>query len=167
MVVGIQTQLFADKKNRQIFYIKKTGNYYVLKNKEEFYVKLLQNNIVNAISISVILGLFLHLDYIWYIAIAIALYIAYLIFFNLKVMANLSPIKAKHIERNAKPVNEKKQMLLQGIGLPFVGIALMICLLTGQVQDEMTKMVVLLCILMSFMFGLKTLVQLVRKLKNK
>lgn len=167
MVVGIQTQLFADKKNRQIFYIKKTGNYYVLKNKEEFYVKLLQNNIVNAISISVILGLFLHLDYIWYISIAIVLYIAYLIFFNLKVMANLSPIKAKHIERNSKPVNEKKQMLLQGIALPLVGIALIICLLTGQVQDEMTKMVVLLCILMSFMFGLKTLVQLVRKLKNK
>lgn len=157
MIVGIQTEMFHDKRGHRVLHIKKKEQYYQLGGNDEFKVKLLQNNSMNAISISVILGVLLQWHWALYVAVAIVVYIAYLLYFNRKVLPRLSVLKSKRIERDEAKREDSRQMLTQAIVFPILAAGLLYCLWSDQVEGQMLTAIVWIVIVLSLLIGGKAI----------
>lgn len=159
MILGIQTELFEDQKNRKILRIKTTDAYYHVSQKEERFVRLLQTNIVNAITLSLIIGMFFKWQPVVYVAVAAVIYVGYFLYFNKKIFSNLQEVQEKKIKRKETPPRGSKQLMIQAAAFLLVGVGLAYCIVTGQVDEELTRVAVIAGAGIAFLFGIKLLIQ--------
>ena len=159
MILGIHTELFEDQKNRKILYVKTTGTYYVVEKKKESFVRFLQTNIINAISLSLIIGMFFQWTPIIYAAVAAAIYLGYLFYFNKQVFPSLQALRDKNIKRKEAKAQGFGQLMFQAAAFLLIGAGLIYCVATHQVDPGVMQLAVMVGTVISFAFGLKTLMQ--------
>ena len=158
MILGIQTELFEDRRSRKILHVKTTGAHYVVPGKKEGFVRFLQTNLINAALLSFILGMyFKNWSPVVYVAVAAAIYLGYLYYFNAKFVPALQILKEKHVPRKEAKTQGSGHLILQAAAFMAVGGGLIYCVCTNQVDGEMMKNAVLACVLVSFAFGVKSL----------
>ncbi len=149
MMFSFQIEVFEDMKSRKILYDKKTMTGYLLPDKGEGKVQLLKMNIFNAAAISFIIGYFLHFPIYLYFVLAIVLYGAYLYYFNQVFLPNLQKVK-KFERKKVIKKQEKGTFPFIGLGYLVVGLGLIYCLFTDQVEvGAMTYVVyggILICL---------------------
>lgn len=162
MVFGIHTELFEDQKNRKVLYVKPTNTYYVVERKQESLVKFLQTNIINAISLSFIIGMFFQWAPMIYAAVAAAIYFGYLYYFNKQVLPSLVVLREKHIKRKETKPQSTGQLTFQAVAFILIGAGLIYCIVTDQVDPGMMQIAVTVAIVVSFGFGLKALMQVLK-----
>ena len=152
---GYQCEVFEDIKSRKILYDKKSNVGYLLMDKGEGKVQLLKMNIFNAAAISFILGYFLDFPIYMYFVLGVLIYAAYHLYFNNMYLPKLK--KVKKFERK-REVKSKKQETFPFIALGYlaIGLGLVYCLLTNQVEQGIMTYVVyggiLICLLNGFYY---------------
>ncbi|MBD8957712.1 MAG: hypothetical protein EGQ83_04515 [Holdemanella biformis] len=153
MILGIQTEIFEDVKSRKIFHVKTTNESYLLQEGDDFKVRLLRMNIVDSISIAVLTSLIIQLPIFAYIAIGAFVYLAYLLYFNNKVLPNMQ--KIKKVERKEQKKAEKKLDKPPFVAFAYllVGIGLVYCMMTNQVESGTMTYVVIGAMVIAFGLG--------------
>lgn len=162
MILGIHTELFEDQKGRKILHVKPTGTYYLVEGKKDSFVKLLQTNIINAISLSLIVGMFFQWTPIIYAAVAAAIYISYLFYFNNQVFPSFQALREKYIKRKEAKAQGFGQLLFQAAAFLAIGAGLVYCIADGQVSPGTMQLAVTAAVIISFAFGVKMLIQALR-----
>ena len=160
MILGIHTELFEDQKGRKILLVKPTGAYYLVEGKKDSFVKLLQTNVINAISLSLIIGMLFRWTPVIYAAVAAAIYIGYL--FNRQVFPSFPVLRDKHIKRKEAKAQGFGQLLFQSCAFLAVGAGLIYCIADGQVDPGAMQMAVTAAVVISAAFGVKSLIQAFR-----
>ena len=153
MILGIQTEIFEDVKSRKIFHVQTTNESYLLQEGDDFKVRLLRMNIVDSISIAVLTSLIIQLPIFAYIAIGAFVYLAYLLYFNNKVLPNMQ--KIKKVERKEQKKAEKKLDKPPFVAFAYllVGIGLVYCMMTNQVESGTMTYVVIGAMVIAFGLG--------------
>ena len=140
MVLGVQTEIFEDTKLRKIFHIKNTEKNYLLQEKDEFKVRLLRMNIVDSVSVAILLGLVIHMPIYAYVAVAAMVYVAYLFYFNSKVLPTMQAVKK--VERKKVEEKSKDRPPFVAFAYLLVGAGLLYCMLSNQVEANLTYIVI-------------------------
>lgn len=148
-------RIVIDNKKRKLLEIKKEGTFYLLNQKNEKFAIFLKNNVLNAISISVIVGYFLNLPYWAWAIIAGSLYIAYMVFFNKKIMPGLSLVKSKHIQIEKRTIDSRNRVLFFAIGFIAISIGLLLCVVLEQIDGYYNAWIVVGFSIFAFIMGLK------------
>ncbi|MDO4475030.1 MAG: hypothetical protein Q4B75_10330 [Eubacteriales bacterium] len=158
MIFGRNVDMVEDTRGRKLLYMRDENTYYLLEDKLQKYVLFLKNNIINAISGGAMLGYFIRLPYWMWAVIAIAWYVAYIVFFNVKIFPRFEKLKEKKI-KVAPPSETKGRMLIFALGFLAVGIGLFLCIPLGQVNGNIDGSVVVACGIFSFIMGVNYLNQ--------
>ena len=104
MIFGFQTRIVENTKNNRFLFIRGKNEYYqISSSKQEAQIKLLQNNILNALTAGMILRLFFNLEYYLCIIAALIIYSVYLFLFNTKLLPSFDQAAAKNIKIKKKP----------------------------------------------------------------
>lgn len=146
---GYQCEVFEDMKSRKILYDKKANIGYLLMDKGEGKVQLLKMNIFNAAAISFILGYFLKFPVYMYFVLGIVLYFAYHLYFNKMYLPTLQKVKKFERKKEVKQVKQETFPFIS-IGYLAIGLGLIYCLLTNQVDQGIMTYVVYGGILVCF-----------------
>lgn len=157
MINGWNIEVFQDKRNRKLMHIKQTETYYQVHEKDEKYVTLLKNNIINAVSIAAMITYFLNLHPVWWFAIMGLVYGAYLLLFNKRILPRFSIVKNKHIEKKQESVSSSKYVLFLGVGFILIGIGLILCIVFEQVTSTIERYMVIGFSIFSFGMGMMQL----------
>lgn len=152
MIFGRNVDMVEDTKGRKLLYMKNEETYYLVEEKMQKYVLFLKNNIINAISGGAMIGYFIKLPYWMGAAIALAWYVAYIVFFNRKVFPKFERLKERKI-KVAPPSETKGKMLLFALGFLAIGIGLFLCIPLGQVNGNIDGSVVVACGIFSVIMG--------------
>ncbi|MDQ0359645.1 hypothetical protein [Breznakia pachnodae] len=152
MIFSRNAEIFEDKKKRKIFYDKKHNQYYLLNAKNERFAIIFKNSVFNAISIGIILGTLLSLDYWIWMILCIAVYVVCLFVFNYQILPALSTVKTKHVDK-AESDKDDKSSLFRGIAFFVIGCGLGYCLLTNQVAGVINTAFVGGCIALAVIMG--------------
>lgn len=133
MMFGFQMKVFEDVKSRKILYDKKSMMGYLLPDKGEGKVQLLKMNIFNSAAISFIVGYFLNFPIYLYFVVGVALYFAYIFYFNRMFLPTLQKVK-KFEQKKVQAKNENGPFPFIALGYLAVGVGLIYCLFTNQVE---------------------------------
>lgn len=142
MVHSGNARIVIDNKKRKLLELKKEGTFYLLNQKNEKFAIFLKNNVLNAISISVMIGYFLNLPYWLWVIVAAILYGAYMLFFNKRILPSLSIVKSKHILIEKKTIDSKKRILFFAVGFIAISIGLLLCVIYNQINGEYNEWIV-------------------------
>ena len=156
MIFGFQTRIVENTKNNRFLFIRGKNEYYqISSNKQEAQIKLLQNNILNALTAGMILRLFFNLEYYLCIIAALIIYSVYLFLFNTKLLPSFDQAAAKNIKIKKKPTSNSTAPLVQGIGFIIIAAGLVYCVLTNQAGDPSMKIMVYAVIVIAVFLGTK------------
>ncbi|MGN1277401.1 MAG: hypothetical protein ACI4UK_10470 [Floccifex sp.] len=142
MMFGFQTEVFEDTKSRKILLDKKNKVTYLLPEKGEGKAQMLKMNIVNSIAISFLAGYFLNFKIWMYIALTLVLYAGYLWFFNKRFIPTLEKVKKAEKKKEIEKRNDKVFPFVS-LGYLAVGLGLVYCLVTKQVEEGMMTYIVI------------------------
>lgn len=159
MLFGKDIDLVEDTKKRRLMQVRKDNTFYLLDKKQEKYVTFLKNNIINAVSIGVMLGYllkFLNWPWVVWAIVAVVWYVSYVVLFNTKVFPKFKKLKEKKV-KVVPPSTTKGKTLAFALAFLFIGIALLACVPMGQTTSETESVVVIGCGFFSIVMGLKFL----------
>ena len=156
MIFGFQTRIVENTKNNRFLFIRGKNEYYqISSSKQEAQIKLLQNNILNALTAGMILRLFFNLEYYLCIIAALIIYSVYLFLFNTKLLPSFDQAASKNIKIKEKPASNSTAPLVQGIGFIIIAAGLVYCVLTNQAGDPSMKIMVYAVIVIAVFLGTK------------
>ena len=153
MVFGRSIDMVEDTKKRKLLYVRKEDAYYLMDKNQQRYALFLKNNIINAVSVGAMLGYFIKLPYWVWAVIALAWYVVYLVFFNLKIFPKFTKLKEKKI-KVVPPSETKGRMLFFALGFLAVGVGLLACIALGQTDGTIDNSIVVVCGIFSIFMGL-------------
>lgn len=162
MILGIHTELFEDQRSRKVLRIKTKDTYYLVPEKKESLVRLLQTNVVNAITLSLIIGMFIKWNPIFYAVAAVAIYCAYLLYFNLNILPQLQLLKEKKIRRKENKSFTFGQLMFQAVAFIFIAVGLGYCIITGQVDEGITEIAVMGGAAIALIFAMRSFIQAIK-----
>lgn len=152
---SFQYEMFDDIKARSVLYDKKKKIGYLLTQKDKGKAHIFKLSMAYSAAISFIVGYFLHLPFYAYIVMAVLLYGLCLLYFNKKFLPSLTMLKKVEKKKEVKKQKEG-QFPVVGLGYAAIGIGLIYCLFTNQVEAGMMVYVVYgaiaICFINAFFF---------------
>lgn len=162
MVFSIFTDVFVNRAGNLVIHVKKTGQYYIIDDKNRNSIALFQNLLFNSISIAAIVGWFGKLNYLLWVAIALVVYFGYTVYFNRKILPKLQIITGRSTQRR-KEIELSKGKIIFVILVSFgISIGLIASLFYEPLKSNVDDAAVILGILLANYLGIKYLVYYIK-----
>ncbi len=143
MIFGRQIELVQDVRGRKLLHLKKDDTFYFMEKKQETYANLFKNNVINSVSIGVMIGYFIKLPYWVWAAIALVVYVSYLLMFNKKIFPGYKKVVEKKPVKIAPPTESEAKVRFFSIGFIVIGVLLMLCVPLGWSDGSIPDIVVI------------------------
>lgn len=153
MIFGRHIELVQDTRGRKLLHLKKDDTFYFMEKKQETYASLFKNNVINAVSIGVMIGYFIKLPYWVWAAIALVVYVTYLITFNKKIFPGYKKVVEKKPVKIAPPTESEGKVRFFSIAFIVIGVLLMICVPMGWSDGSIPDGVVIACGIFAVIMG--------------
>lgn len=152
MVFNWNSEIIRDTRNKKIFHIKNSDKYFLIDEEKEKLTDVFNSIHINAFSISAVVGYILKFEYWIWIVFAAVLYLAYVVYFNYKVLPEFIPIKQKQVVVKEKK-SSKFRVIASSIGLIVVGLGLALCVYFEQVTGILNIIFILGCSIFALVVG--------------
>lgn len=154
MIFGRDIELVQDTRGRKLLHLKKENTFYAMEKRQETYANLFKNNIINAVSLGVMIGYFIRLPYWAWAAIAVVVYVTYLITFNKKIFPGYRRLEEKKAIKITPPTESESKVRAFSLAFIAVGLLLMLCVPMGWSDGSIPDGVVIACGIFAVIMGI-------------
>lgn len=158
------SEIFLDRKNRNIYYNHRKEKAYLIPDKKVKQYTFFQRRILYALSVAIIITGIFKLNVVWFVGLTLAFYLLMTLTFYLSLLPKLEEIPNYNYEKSVREKKDPaKSIIIVKSILYFVAAGLIVYLIFNKDYDQVSRAIMMAFGAFSAFMGLEGLVSLMKR----